>query len=103
MTQKFCGKKARQLTAAFIASVMLAGGVPVLYPDSDAKAQENVQEEAGTVQTQSDDTELLPYQDTSLSFEERAAGLVARMTLVEKAAQTAAKNAPAIDRLGVHS
>ena len=103
MTQKFCGKKARQLTAAFIASVMLAGGVPVLYPDSDAKAQENVQEEAGTVQTQSDNTELLPYQDTSLSFEERAADLVARMTLEEKAAQTAAKNAPAIDRLGVHS
>ncbi|MCH5212992.1 MAG: hypothetical protein J1G06_08250, partial [Oscillospiraceae bacterium] len=46
---------------------------------------------------------LLPYQDISLSFEERAADLVARMTLDEKAAQTAAKSTPAISRLGVHN
>lgn len=44
--------------------------------------------------------ELLPYQDTSLSFEERAADLVSRMTLTEKAAQTG-RSAPEIKRLGV--
>lgn len=44
--------------------------------------------------------ETLPYQDTALSFEERAADLVSRMTLTEKAAQTG-NGAPAISRLGV--
>ena len=44
--------------------------------------------------------EQLPYQDTSLSFEERAADLVSRMTLTEKAAQTG-RSAPEIKRLGV--
>ena len=44
--------------------------------------------------------EVLPYKDTSLSFEERAADLVARMTLEEKAGQFV-NQAPAIDRLGV--
>ncbi|HET8697503.1 MAG TPA: glycoside hydrolase family 3 N-terminal domain-containing protein, partial [Gammaproteobacteria bacterium] len=41
-----------------------------------------------------------PYRDTSRSFEERAADLVARMTLEEKIAQLE-NNAPAIPRLGV--
>jgi beta-glucosidase len=40
------------------------------------------------------------YQDSSRSFEERAADLVARMTLEEKIAQMQ-NNAPAIPRLGV--
>jgi beta-glucosidase len=40
------------------------------------------------------------YQDTSASFEERAADLVARMTLEEKVGQLQ-NNAPAIPRLGV--
>src|SRR5262245_61762078 len=39
-----------------------------------------------------------PYRDTSRSFEERAADLVARMTLEEKIAQLQ-NNAPAIPRL----
>ena len=43
---------------------------------------------------------LLPYQNESLSFEERAADLVSRMTLEEKVAQLG-YTAPAIPRLGV--
>lgn len=47
------------------------------------------------------DTKLsLPFQDTSLTFEARAADLVARMTLEEKVAQLV-NDAPAIPRLGV--
>ncbi len=41
------------------------------------------------------------YRDTNLSFEERAADLISRMTLAEKATQLATTNAPAIPRLGV--
>ncbi len=43
---------------------------------------------------------ILPYQNESLSFEERAADLVARMTLEEKISQLG-YNTPAIARLGV--
>jgi beta-glucosidase-like glycosyl hydrolase len=41
------------------------------------------------------------YKDTRYSFEERAADLVERMTLDEKAAQLHTNSAPAIPRLGV--
>jgi beta-glucosidase len=44
--------------------------------------------------------EPLPYLNTKLSFEERAADLVSRMTLEEKVLQMV-HNAPAIERLGV--
>ena len=50
------------------------------------------------VQAQPD--EARPWLDTSLGFEERAAALVSRMTLEEKAAQMQ-NDAPAIERLGV--
>lgn len=43
---------------------------------------------------------LLPYQNQNLTFEERAADLVSRMTLAEKAAQTG-RGAPEIKSLGV--
>lgn len=43
---------------------------------------------------------LLPYQDTSLSFEERAEDIVSRMTIEEKAEQMS-HSAPAIERLAV--
>ncbi|MCD8157472.1 MAG: glycoside hydrolase family 3 C-terminal domain-containing protein [Clostridiales bacterium] len=46
------------------------------------------------------DSSMLPYQDESLSFEERAADLVSRMTLEEKVAQLG-HSASAISRLGV--
>jgi beta-glucosidase-like glycosyl hydrolase len=51
----------------------------------------------------------LPYEDTSLPFEVRAADLVSRMTLAEKAQQLRATNpnfggqSPAISRLGVRA
>ncbi|WP_430538650.1 glycoside hydrolase family 3 C-terminal domain-containing protein [Pseudoxanthomonas taiwanensis] len=50
------------------------------------------------VQAQPD--EARPWLDTSLGFEERAAALVSRMTLEEKAAQMQ-NDAPAIEHLGV--
>ena len=43
---------------------------------------------------------LLPYQNTKLSFEERAADLVSRMTLEEKISQMQYQ-APAIKHLGI--
>ncbi len=74
--------------------------------ETASAAQANTADAGEAVETSESaqlSNDLLPYQDTSLSFEERAADLVARMTLEEKAAQTAAKGAPAIPRLGVHS
>lgn len=46
------------------------------------------------------ESDVLPYKNESLSFEERAADLVSRMTLEEKVSQLG-HNAPAISRLGV--
>ena len=43
---------------------------------------------------------VLPYQNTALSFEERASDLVSRMTLEEKVSQMV-HNSPAIERLGI--
>ena len=43
------------------------------------------------------------YRDTRYSFAERAADLVSRMTLEEKAAQLSTSNSPAIPRLGVQN
>ncbi len=43
------------------------------------------------------------YNNGSYSFAERAADLVARMTLAEKASQMISTRAPAIPRLGVHA
>lgn len=51
------------------------------------------------VALQADDGDR-PWLDTSLGFEERAAALVSRMTLEEKAAQMQ-NDSPAIERLGV--
>ncbi|WRS26177.1 glycoside hydrolase family 3 C-terminal domain-containing protein [Oscillospiraceae bacterium MB08-C2-2] len=46
------------------------------------------------------EAEVLPYQNTSLTFEERATDLVSRMTMAEKASQLNT-SAPAIPRLGI--
>lgn len=50
--------------------------------------------------TAQDAEPVLPFRDTSIGFEDRAADLVARMTLEEKAGQLV-NDAPAIPRLGV--
>ncbi len=46
-------------------------------------------------------TRALPFCDVSLSFEARAADLVARFTLDELGPQLTARNAPAVPRLGL--
>lgn len=84
--------KLKKLTAFLTAALTL---VSVTVPAGTVFAEEE-SAEVGTAA-------VLPYQDTTLSFEERAADLVARMTLEEKAAQTAAKSTPGISRLGVHA
>lgn len=46
-------------------------------------------------------TDILPYRDTSLNFEKRAADIVDRLTLAEKISQLGDESA-AIDRLGIN-
>lgn len=71
-------------------STLSASGAPVVI-----SAEEN--------SGQAEEEILLPYQDVSLSFEERAADLVSRMTLEEKQSQLQARTAPVISRLGIRA
>lgn len=65
---------------ALVMSVLLAvPGIVMPIGSVSAKAQTKIAVNKAE--------EILPYQDTSLSFEERAADLVSRMTLEEKMAQ----------------
>ncbi len=84
----------KRILAALLACGLLLGGIPgAAYASGGSSAGER--ESVATAEN------LLPYQDTSLSFEERAADLVSRMTLDEKALQTITTSAAAIPRLGV--
>ncbi len=74
--------KLKKLTAVLLAAVITTSGVSAV--NGAATGESNV----------------LPYQNESLSFEERAADLISRMTLEEKVSQLG-YNAPAISRLGV--
>lgn len=74
--------KLKKLIAAGLAVVMTGGLVPV-----------------NAAETKEGDT-VLPYQNEALTFEERAADLVSRMTLEEKVSQLQ-NSASAISRLGV--
>lgn len=71
-------------------STLSASGAPVVI-----SAEENSGQAEAEI--------LLPYQDISLSFEERAADLVSRMTLEEKQSQLQARTAPVISRLGIRA
>jgi beta-glucosidase len=62
-----------------------------------------IQGAAGSTQLAADATPTPIYKDPSYSFSERAADLVSRMTLAEKASQTDSNISPAIPRLGVPS
>ena len=81
------GKRTERPFAAF---AFIAGLLAVCLPLGDAMAAE----------TASGSNKDAPWLDTSRSFEARAADLVSRMTLEEKAAQMQ-NAAPAIERLGV--
>ena len=78
------------VTAATVAIGSFGMGAALAKTDFSKPAAEEITTAA----------ETLPYLDTSLSFEERAADLVSRMTLEEKVSQIG-HNAPAISRLGV--
>ena len=74
----------RRVLAVLLAAALTIGAAQWVLPVSVSQAE----------------PEVLPYMDTSLSFAERAADLVSRMTLEEKASQIGGNN-PSIDRLGV--
>ncbi|MGI6265072.1 MAG: glycoside hydrolase family 3 C-terminal domain-containing protein [Acutalibacteraceae bacterium] len=78
------GTHAKRLLAVTLAAVLVLGGIQWLRPTGSTAAAED---------------ERL-FMDTSYSFAERAADLVSRLTLEEKAAQIGNNN-PSIGRLGV--
>ena len=80
----------RRAERPFAAFAFIAGLLAVCLPLGDAMAAESA----------SGSNKDAPWLDTSRSFEARAADLVSRMTLEEKAAQMQ-NAAPAIERLGV--
>jgi len=89
-------RQGRFFSMVMIISLILTllGTAPASVPALAAPAQAD----SATVLQQ----ELTPiYLDTSYSFEERAADLVSRMTLQEKASQMISSRAPAISRLGI--
>lgn len=82
--------KRKKLMAMLLAAAVTAGcfsGIGISGSAEEVKAAES--------------SDVPAYLDTSLSFEERAADLVSRMTLDEKALQTITSSAAAIPRLGV--
>jgi beta-glucosidase-like glycosyl hydrolase len=84
----------KKVTAISLSLAMFVSLAPVPGITTDVRAEEVTNVKSAKTST------ILPYQDTSLSFEERAADLVSRMTLEEKVSQIG-NSAPAITRLGV--
>lgn len=82
--------RAKKVFAAVLAGVLIAGYLPDMGTGGETGEAKAAEKSA-----------VPAYLDTSLGFEERAADLVSRMTLDEKALQTITTNAAAIPRLGV--
>ena len=79
---------------------MLLASAVLLIGALSFRANAQVAAEARKEDSRAADAAGRPWLDTSRSFEQRAADLVSRMTLEEKAAQMQ-HDAPAIERLGV--
>ncbi len=92
----------RVAAAAAVAAVALPLTVSTVSAGA-AQAQSFPEGSAQVRVEQGRAADLPPYLDPTRPAEERAADLVSRMTLAEKAAQLSTTNAPAIDRLGVDS
>ena len=102
----------RKVLSAITAAAMLATTLPITVAFADNGTENKPTEQAVSAVEQISEpimedaeiAETLPYQDTSLSFEERAADLVARMTLEEKVALCHAQSkfsSPGVPRLGL--
>ena len=87
-------KQARTVLTRLLALCMALALVCGILPVSAAEPAPVKVQAAG-------DPALLPYQNPALSFEERAADLVSRMTPAEKYSQLTARTASAIPRLGI--
>lgn len=86
----------RSITLTLVFAMLLSICIPVsAIPNAEAT------EAAATVQVSAAETPA--YQDERYSYAERAVDMVSRMTLAEKASQTAGYNASAIPRLGISS
>lgn len=81
MSQK--ESKIRRVLSLLSVAALTVGCVGLQMPTAETKAETTY-----------------PFQDTSLSFEERAADIVSRLTLEEKVAQIGNNN-PAVARLGI--
>lgn len=91
--------KCKRVISVFLVVVMLIACMPVLFVSAEyANDASDL-----IVETSSDSNTTEAYKDTSLTFEERAADLVSRMTLDEKVSQIVANSASGISRLGVSS
>lgn len=80
-----------------LSASLAAGMISSLLPAPGVRAQTSLTE------SQAQENPVLPYQDLSLTYEERSADLVSRTTLSEKQSQLQARTAPAIERLGIRA
>ena len=86
--------RAKAVAVSCVAASTLAIAVPAFGGSASATSTDAAAASASSVPV---------YLDTSYPFAERAADLVSRMTLAEKASQLSTSNAPAIPRLGVQT
>ncbi len=90
----------KRVFSVLLSAAVLASSLPVLAAEDYTAAADPGAAVYADGQNGTEEEGVLPYLNESLSFEERAADLVSRMTLEEKTAQLGYQ-APAIERLGV--